>query len=54
MGDYQDYMVENVLCVPFFYAGVTYGASSKLDGFRLDATSGILNVVTFETLKKNA
>lgn len=54
VGDYQDYMVENVLCVPFFYAGVTYGASSKLDGFRLDATSGILNVVTFETLKKNA
>lgn len=51
-GAYQDYMVKNVLCVPFFYAGVTYGASAKLDGFKLDAVSGILNVVTFETLHK--
>lgn len=50
---YQDYMVQNVICVPFYYAGVTYGASAKLDGFKLDATTGILNVVSFETLRKN-
>ena len=54
VGNYQDYMVKNVLCVPFFYSGITYGASSKLVGFQMDATSGILNVVTFETLAKNA
>lgn len=52
VGNYQDYMVENVLCVPFFYASITYGANAKLDGFKFDATYGILNAVTFETLKK--
>ena len=46
-------MVQNVICVPFYYAGVTYGASAKLDGFKLDETTGILNVVSFETLRKN-
>ncbi len=52
VGEYQDYMVENVLCVPFYYAGITYGASAKLNGFKLDSTLGILNVVTFETLQR--
>lgn len=50
---YQDFMVENVICVPFFYDGITFGTSSTLDGFRFDdGASGILNVVTFETLKR--
>lgn len=53
VGDYQDYIMNNVLCVPFFYSGVTFGASSTLDGFRYDdITATILNVVTFETLKR--
>lgn len=53
VGNYQDYIMNNVLCVPFFYSGVTFGASSTLDGFRYDdITATILNVVTFETLKR--
>ncbi len=49
---YQDYIAENVLCVPFFYSKINYGASAKLSGFKLDSASGILNVVTFETLER--
>ncbi len=49
---YQDFVVQNVICVPFFYDGVTYGLSAKLDGYKLDSSSGILNPVSFETLEK--
>ena len=49
---YQDYMMDNVLCVPLFYDGLTYGAKSELTGFVKDDASGILNVKSFETLKR--
>ncbi len=52
VGAYQDYIAENVLCVPFYYSGMTYGARSNLTGFAQDEIFGILNVVTFETLKR--
>lgn len=52
VGDYQDYIMNNVLCVPFFYSGTTYGVSSKLTGFQFDDSYGVFNVVTFETLKR--
>lgn len=53
VGEYQDYVVKNVICVALFYDGTTYGASAKLDGFKLDSASGILNPSTFETLVKH-
>ncbi len=49
---YQDYMVNNVICVPFFYDGLTYGVRSNLTGFVKSDASGILNVKSFETLKR--
>ena len=52
VGMYQDFIVKNVICVPFFYSGTTYGVSSKLTGFQCDESYGVLNVVTFETLKR--
>lgn len=42
-----------MICVALFYDGTTYGASAKLDGFKLDAALGILNPSTFETLEKH-
>lgn len=53
VGEYQDYVAKNVICVALFYDGTTYGASAKLDGFKLDAALGILNPSTFETLEKH-
>lgn len=53
VGEYQDYIAANVLCVPLFYDGVSYGVNANLDGFSMDGTYGILNVVTFRTLKRN-
>lgn len=53
VGEYQDYIATNVLCVPLFYDGVSYGANANLDEFSMDGTYGILNVVTFRTLKRN-
>ncbi len=52
VGDYQDYMVDNVICVPFFYDGLTYGAKDSLTGFQKSDATGILNVKSFETLKR--
>lgn len=52
VGMYQDFIVKNVICVPFFYSGTTYGVSSKLTGFQFDDSYGVFNVVTFETLKR--
>ena len=53
VGEYQDYVAKNVICVALFYDGTTYGASAKLDVFKLDAALGILNPSTFETLEKH-
>lgn len=53
VGEYQDFMVENVVFVPMFYDVYTQAYSSKLDGFKLDAKLGLLNPVVFETLKKS-
>lgn len=53
VGEYQDFMVENVVFVPMFYDAYTQAYSSKLDGFKLDAKLGLLNPVVFETLKKS-
>lgn len=52
VGEYQDYIAENVICVPFFYGSTVQAVSAKLDGFKFDANCGILNVKTFETLTK--
>ena len=54
VGNYQDYVAQNVVCVPLFYDGVTQACSSKVTGFAIDSASGILNVKSFETLKKTA
>ena len=54
VGEYQDFMVENVVFVPMFYDAYTQAYSSRLDGFKLDAKLGLLNPVLFETLKKSA
>ena len=51
VGDYQDFMVENVVFVPMFYDAYTQAYSSRLDGFKLDAKLGLLNPVVFEPLK---
>ncbi|MGN0744722.1 MAG: ABC transporter substrate-binding protein [Christensenellales bacterium] len=53
VGEYQDYIVENVICVPFFYGSTVQAVSAKLDGFKFDSNCGILNVKTFETLTKS-
>lgn len=53
VGEYQDFMVENVVFVPMFYDAYTQAYSSRLDGFKLDAKLGLLNPVVFETLKKS-
>ena len=53
VGEYQDFMVKNVVFVPMFYDAYTQAYSSKLDGFKLDAKLGLLNPVVFETLKKS-
>ena len=53
VGEYQDYVAKNVICIALFYDGTTYGASAKLDVFKLDAALGILNPSTFETLEKH-
>lgn len=53
VGKYQDFIAKNVICVPFFYSGTTYAVSSKINGIQFDDINGsILNVVTFETLKR--
>lgn len=52
VGKYQDYIVKNVICVPFFYGSTVQATSAKLDGFKFDTACGILNVKTFETLTK--
>ena len=53
VGKYQDFIVKNVIVVPFFYSGTTYAFSSKISGIQFDDINGsILNVVTFETLKR--
>lgn len=53
VGKYQDLIVKNVIVVPFFYSGTTYAFSSKISGIQFDDINGsILNVVTFETLKR--
>lgn len=52
VGKYQDYIVKNVICVPFFYGSTVQAVSAKLDGFKFDTVCGILNVKTFEILTK--
>ena len=52
VGRYQDYMVRNVPCVALFYDGTVQGASSKWQGYLVDNAYGIVNIKTFENLKK--
>lgn len=54
VGEYQDYISTNVVCVPLFYDGVTQACSSKVSGFKVDGTGAILNVISFQTLEKRA
>lgn len=54
VGEYQDYISTNVVCVPLFYDGVTQACSSKVFGFKVDGTGAILNVISFQTLEKRA
>ncbi len=53
VSDYQDYMVDEVICVPFFYDGLTYAVNANLTGFMKSDDFGILNVKTLETLKRD-
>ncbi len=52
VGEYQDYMVQNVPCVALFYDGTVQGASSNWQGYLVDNAYGIVNTKTFECLKR--
>lgn len=52
VADYQDYMIENVPCVPLFYDATTQAVSSKWQGFSVDGEYGVINRFSFVNLKR--
>lgn len=49
---YQNYIVDNAPCIALLYDSKVQALSKKLEGYRVDATFGILNVQGFVTMKK--
>lgn len=50
---YQNYIVENVPAIALYNDNVIQAYSTKLSGFAVDGIYGLLNIRTYETLRKS-